>query len=253
MDAGLLRERLFDPRLVAELRVVGETDEYIVFKMKRSRYWVRIPKKCTENIAYLAGVIAGDGNFAVSDRKTANYPRMRIRIYNASIPFLNLVLEKFRLEFHVDGKLHGREGVNCYELAVDNKITYLYFSRFLGLDKKHLTVPEDLRNPPLFRHFLAGFFDTDGYKTESFGSMIGGRNMDFLKELRHLTNEFYDLHFSEVRDGMLVQNGKTYHRCWMRLRKADIGNFHKAVPLQHEKYGPGRNRTGNLSRVRRTS
>jgi len=236
MNADCLREALFDPKLVAELRIAAETPECVIFKMKHSRYWVRIPKIPTNEIAYLAGAIAGDGNLPVVARKKVIFPTVRIRIYKKSVKYLIQVRESFRSEFQVDGRIHANYKKRCPFLCVDNKVVFLYFSRFLGINKKQLFIPIQLKNKDLFRHFLAGFFDTDGFRTHSFGMMLGAQSLAFMRELKDYCLIEYNLHFGKIGENTLNVNGKDYFRCQMLLKKSDENLFVQTIPLRHERW-----------------
>jgi hypothetical protein len=240
-------KKLYDKSIISDLRIKYEDKEKIIFGVKRSHFKITIPKQVNPEIAYLAGIIAGDGNFYCCRFDDRIYPRIRLRITSGDIAQLDMLNESFIKTFGAGGRIHKHRGKNCYDLHNNHRLIWLYFRNILGLDKRKLIVPEQIANPELFRFFLAGFFDTDGYCSKgAFGTMIGAKNLPFLCQLVSYSAEFYSLRFSPVKVNILVTKDKTFKRAYTRLTKYDSEKFRQIIPIRKKKYGPTQDRTGDL-------
>lgn len=243
-----IHKTLYDKRIISDLRIHIEEDAGYFFRVKRSKYLIFIPKKVTPEIAYLSGAIAGDGCFHKTESKDRRYPRVRIAITGGDIDYLKALDKIFQDSFGVGGIIYkDKRKKSCYNLHINHRVIWLYFKRVLRLDKEVLSVPPKTANKELFRHFLAGFFDTDGYRSNGiFGTMMSSRNLGFLEELRQYSQEFYEFEFSKVRTNNLRQGGRVFGRAYMTLRKKEGARFASVVPLRNRKYGPTQDRTGDL-------
>lgn len=246
---------LFDKKIIANLSFLNEGDT--IFAKSDRSYRIRLPSKINEDIAYLAGVIAGDGSVYRHPNKYTNFPRTKIMIFNASRIFLEKLNIIFKTNFGYIGCIKKKVDKNCYILTIHSKIIWLYFTKIISLplNKKYLKVPRTLKNKKLFKYFLAGFFDTDGYFSGTFGCMLGGRNFQFLSQITKLSKRFYVLNFSKPKINVLRVNNKRYLRAYTQLKSSDITRFRETIPLIHERYfnGPAGNRTQSLCLVKAAS
>ena len=227
-----------DGKIVSDFRPALIDGECYV-RVKRSKYCTRIPN-LNEDIAYLSGIIAGDGSFKMTSR-TGSYPRVAIVITNKSVQFLKDIDRLVEENFHYPGRIYERNGGGHFDYRINNKIIFLYFRRVVGIDKKRakLHIPKKLLTGKFLRFFLAGLFDTDGYFSEdTFGIMLNARNYSLLLEIK--TNLCVrGLYFGNICRNTLIVDGRPYYRIIMRLRKKSVAKFRKFVPLKHEKYmGP---------------
>ena len=234
---------LNDKNIISDLRIISEDSEKIVFGVKRSHFRIRIPRRVTPDIAYLAGIISGDGNFYICKFHNRIYPRIRLRITSGDISQLIMLNDIFISTFGAGGKIHKHKGKNCYDLHNNHRVIWLYFKNILLLDKNRLAVPKEISNPRLFKYFLAGFFDTDGYlnKKGYFGTMMSAKNFGFINELVFLAKKFYSFDFSPVKINELHANGKIFMRAYTNLKKGQTRMFLEQIPLRNKKYGPARN------------
>ena|GEM_PF-1124806 len=254
-DGKELYAKLNDKNIISDLKIRYEDDEKVIFGVRRSQYKITIPKKVTPEITYLAGAIAGDGCFYYYQNPKKNYPNIRLAITGSEDTYLKLLNELFIKSFSVGGYIHKEKNKqSCYNLLVNHRIIWLYFRRVLELNKKKLNIPKEIINQKLFRFFLAGFFDTDGYFSNRgiFGTMISSRNQLFLNQLTGYSKELYNFEFSPVRINILKRNEKEFKRAYTRLKKKDSSRFISIVPLINKKYEwarAGSNRGSSLFRL----
>lgn len=235
---------LYDSSIVSDFRPEKASGGYLV-RVKRSKYVTRIPDEPNEDIAYLAGVIAGDGGFRLHIRRQVDFPTVRITIVNKERTFLDNVNETFSRVFGYSGKIFKSKATNCSYLFVNNRIIFLYFTRIIGLpfNKARLNFPERFSSEPLAKSFLAGVFDTDGYygrRDRTFGIMLRGKNERFLEQIRAKAAE-YNLVFGKISISTALLNRSRFLRASMKLHIACVPDFFRQIPLRHEKYvGPRR-------------
>lgn len=233
-------DKLFDKGLLSDLRHLTKKEGFIVWS-KRSKYKIILPNKVDEKLAYLSGAILGDGNISITNRKISRYPRLILRLFNASYDYLDRVNNIFYNTFGISGKISKKKDKNCYVLTVNQKLITLYFLKVIGLSagkKINLKIPKTIKNRRLFKHFLAGLFDTDGFFTETFGIMMHGSNHLFLKEISRLLDSYYGISTRKLWKGILKTSTGPKIRSQLQIRSAHIGKFINALPLKHNKYGP---------------
>ena len=246
--------KLFDSAIVSDFRPIYRGNQ-IFIRVKRSKYLTRVPQTFGNDLAYLAGVIIGDGNFSLSARKGCAYPRVALRITNQSLPLLKRLNFLFDKYFDYSGHIYKKRNRDYYDLQVNNRIVFLYFNRFLGFKKRKcvITVPPFVfKDPNLARYFLAGPFDTDGYfSRKSFGIMLKGDNYQFLEDIMKFAASI-GLYFGKITRSNLVVNDLTYSRVSTVLKRESVKRFWQLIPLMNEKYGPAEDRTPDLRCVRVT-
>jgi|SRR3989338_2816738 len=245
-------EQLYDKKILSDFRPQKTTNGFII-RVKRSKYLTFIPSRVNADIAYLSGTIAGDGSYKVSKRKNVKYPRAVITITNKSKSFLEDLNSRLVKNFRYEGKIYKYSGKNCYDLQISNRVIFLYFRRIIGLtkDNSKVKIPKSVSTKKLLKFFIAGIFDTDGYYSrDTFGIMMTGKNYYFLKQVKKQTYQNYKLSFGKIGRNILHARDKVYERVIMRLKSDCRRQFLRTIPLRHEKYGPGRNRTGGFHRVK---
>lgn len=237
-------QKLYDSTLVSDFRSICKGDE-IFISTKRSKRLTRVPPELNEDLAYLSGVIVGDGCLEASIRKSGGYS-IKVHVTNKSLIFLNQLNFLFEKYFNYAGYIRKRKNRDYYDLILNNRIIFLYFNRFLGIRKKKgvLSVPPVFfAEPSVGRHFLAGLFDTDGYfSCGAFGIMLKGENYVFLDNIRNFTASL-GMHFGKITKSSLLVNGKTYSRASMVLKKGYVETS-RASPNDARKVWarPGSNR-----------
>jgi len=230
-----------DEKIIGTNIYTKEEQNHFILRMKRSKFSVKIPFKVSNDIAYLTGVIVGDGNITLIPRKISQYPRTKIRIFNNSRKFLFKINKLFKETFNIEGKLYKKKDKNCFYLTINNKLVYLYFVKIIGLKpkkKNELEIPKLIKNKKLLKYFIAGLFDTDGYFSKTFGIMMGGSNLRFLKDIKYLLNDFYEIESRKMYYGTINTPTGIKDRCQMQVKIGSKDRFINIIPLKHSKYGP---------------
>ncbi len=122
--------------------------------------YVSIPLTLTPKIAYLAGVVAGDGDLAVGKHGG-------IRITSSSVPYLKYLCKLFKEEFTVTPNVFSYEN-KTPQLRVASTVIRDIFTK-LGApagEKSHLIdLPPSITQSGVenVAAFIRGWMDTDGY------------------------------------------------------------------------------------------
>ena len=170
---------------------------------------IKIPNLC-EKVAYFAGVVAGDGNINKCKRKEGGY------YYRVNVVGRRKFMEKLSVLvkdlFHHDPRiLRDKRKENCYAININCAAVYFFFIK-LGFQpgkKTKIRVPSLIaEDASLFRHYMWGLIDTDGY-IDKKRVQLKQRDKGFLKELVGLLKN----HFGIVSSPPKVNytEGKPYY------------------------------------------
>lgn len=122
---------------------------------------ITIPK-INEDIVYLVGVIAGDGNLSICKRKRGgNHYKLRISSGSAEyLAYLNDLIYKY---FKLRGTIvKDKRRENTFCLQTENTSIFWYFNILESKYNKTNKIPFFCKNKNLFIHYLSGLIDTDG-------------------------------------------------------------------------------------------
>ena len=152
-----------------------------------------IPEVSRE-VAYLAGVITGDGSLNVSERKKGgNHYRIQIVGHREDLErFAVLFVQLFNYKPAVH---RDKRKANCYLININSAAIFFYFISigFSSGKKRNLKVPTVIAaNPDLFKHYLLGLIDTDGHISHH-RVHLKQREENFLNELVQLLDKHLDI------------------------------------------------------------
>jgi len=173
-----------------------------------------LPSKLSSELAYLSGVLAGDGNiFVRSDKK--DYRIKCVGNPKDEKEFYRTVLSPlFKKLFNLKLDLKYQDSKKTFGFYIYSKCLVKFFNEILELPigKKFnkLKIPKIVRDNGLINHFIRGLADTDfciTYKGERKHPTITGssNSKSFIKEI---SKELKDLGFSfyEVYDYKLIDS-----------------------------------------------
>jgi len=166
-------------------------------RTKRTR--IKMPE-ISDKVAYLAGVVAGDGNLNVCRRKKGGYHyRVNIVGHKEDLEYLTTLLND--LFDYKPRVLRDKRKANCYLINIYSAAIFFYFVK-LGFPigkKRNLSVPLIIaENPTLFKHYMLGLIDTDG-SIKGNKVQLKQREEGFLKELVELLKKHFDIESSPPR------------------------------------------------------
>lgn len=154
---------------------------------------IRIPK-INEKVAYLAGVVAGDGNLNLCRRKKGGYHyRVNIVGHKEDLEYFATLLNNlFKYKPRI---LKDKRKANCYFINIYSAAIYFYFLK-LGFPtgkKRNMRVTSTIaEDPSLFKHYICGLIDTDG-SISGNTVHLKQREESYLKEIVHLLEKHFDI------------------------------------------------------------
>jgi hypothetical protein len=112
---------------------------------------IKVPKEYF--IDFFRGVIDGDGNISTWQHKSNKNIQWSLRIFSASITFINWLKVNSEHKFKINGKLYKSEKVDANPLytlkfgkfAAKSIIYYCYYKNSFSLQRKHLKALKCLR------------------------------------------------------------------------------------------------------------
>ena len=148
----------------------------------------------SNKIAYLAGVITGDGSLNISKRKKGGY-HYRIQIVGHKED-LERIATLFKELFNYKPTVHkDQRKANCYLINISSAAIFFYFIKlgFFSGKKINMKVPAIIAaNPTFFKHYLLGLIDTDGHISRN-RIHLKQREEGFLKELVKLLEKHFNI------------------------------------------------------------
>ena len=147
-----------------------------------------------DEVAYLAGVVAGDGNLNVCRRKKGGYHyRVKIVGHKEDLDYMTTLLHDiFNYKPQV---LRDKRKTNCYLINIHSAAIYFYFVKlgFTAGKKRNLRVPPIIaENSALFRNYMLGLIDTEGSISKN-RVILKQREECFLKELVQLLGKHLNI------------------------------------------------------------
>lgn len=197
-----------------------------------SPYKITLPSYLCGDLAYLIGVMVGDGTIISPVKRKRGGYRWRILItgeHDHLEFFVNIVVSLFNYEPKM---YRDPRKKNTYSLVINSKVIYRYFTRVLGLKvgakEEEYSVPKIISSSKLFRYFLAGLFDTDGCVTAR-AVKISQQSKLFLSELKVLTYRLLGLEFKGPYLSKKTKNKEHWEIRIGALKEREL--FFQKVPL----------------------
>ena len=196
-------------------------------------YNVSLPKKWSADLAYLCGLITGDGSMPrTASRRLNGKLQQRHSIYFLceSETFCRFYSSLFQNIFHVEPKVVSRNRENrsvIYVCRIESIQIYKFLEKFgmtTGRKAKTASVP---KMPGEYHaHFLAGLLDTDGGKKGSgFGLCTASA------ELGTFCKEMFTKNKIPFKSCPWLYKGHTYHQIY--VHKRDAAKIIACIPLKN--------------------
>jgi len=204
---------------------------------------VRIPEKIDQEVAYLCGMICGDGHLCIRPKKHEYSVYITGNLENEREFYEDILRPMFIKLFGIEPKVKISKRDNSVNLIIYSKSIVNFFSEKCGIPlgkKEHLVrIPDFFRGTNLSRNFLQGFADADlglclkrRYREVPYYPVIGGSSkskqiiLDVSDVLRGLGITFslslddvvYDYRFGkETTRNMINIYGRKNVFLWMKF------------------------------------
>lgn len=120
---------------------------------------VVLPNKINEDLAYLSGLICGDGNLFKTNKRD-----YIVSVHNKEKALLGKAIKIFENNFNY--KTVIKSGHDCQFIGVRSEVIYSFFNKIFQIEsgrKYNIKIPRKIKNNrKLIRSFIAGFFDAEG-------------------------------------------------------------------------------------------
>jgi len=199
---------------------------------------LKLPNAISPELAYIVGVLAGDGNiFVRKDKhdyriKCVGNPLDEVKFYK------DILAPLFKKVFNVQLDLKYQDSNTTYGFYIYSKSLVGFFNEIfeLPVGKKYdkLRIPTIIKENNLTADFIRGLADTDFCVTfrgnRKFPSIVGSsKSKSFIKEisseLKKLGFTFYEVYDYKIEDNRFVDgcsfinkieiNGKENFNLWM--------------------------------------
>lgn len=202
------------------------------FRAKRSSRIIKLPLKMTNDLAYFLGVIVGDGYVKMLKRiKGGFYWEIvvtGIKDYIDYLARLTKILFNYKPSVTKDKR---RE--NSFILRISSMIIFRYLTRIFGFHpgEKSGNIPEIkfvCDKPILFKNYLAGLIDTDGYVNKKYASLVQ-KDKNFLQYIKIKSKKLLDFEFSGPSVNRRINNEVV--GWWIITRH--VKRFNNLIPLRY--------------------
>lgn len=198
------------------------------------RYEVKLKNRWSKELAYLCGLITGDGSMPSTSSKRSNSKLQRrhpIYFYSTSLKFLRevyipLFKGLFRLEPYIIKHKIGKNSI-VYNCRIESMIIY-NFLKVLGLKTGRKAKIAGIPKMPIKYkiYFLAGLLDTDGGKKGSgFGLSTASKKL-----ARFCEDMFKALRIS-YHSCPWEYKGHVYHQVY--VHKRNTGRLLETIPFKN--------------------
>ena len=180
-------------RRVRQIGTVFDSRE-ILLGCRYSNQKIRLPKKTTESLAYIIGVILGDG--CLAGRKTNKKQDWKIIVCFDNENHCNLFCDYFYKIFGILPKKHDY-GRGYIEADINSKVIYWFLIEFFeikhGIKHDSIKVPSILKwqKRTVIAYFIRGLFDSDGTVVPSNKKVaFASTSKTIIGELKQILSDF---------------------------------------------------------------
>lgn len=210
------------------------------FRAYASNYIIKLPFFIKNELAYLVGCFLGDGCLKTPTKRKLGgyYCEMEITCKQEYIEIISRVIIKL---FNYKPRIkQDKNKKNCWRVVINSKIIYRFLNRVLKIPygKKSGRLPwlsEFTLNRDIFKNFLAGLIDTDGYRGRYLALIQ--KDKKFLEKIKFKTKKLLGIEFRGPYINRKIENKIV--GWWIVLyKKTAIKDFINKVPLRYS--APGR-------------
>lgn len=199
------------------------------------KYNVELPRRWDEDLAYLFGLLLGDGSLpkSVSLRANGNYQkRYHIYFYSIFKDFHEeIYIPLFKGLFGIFPRIDVQKDMNriIYNCRIESKDIYEYLIQLGFSNGRKARIAKVPNLPKKYEvYVLAGLLDTDGGKKgHSFGFTTASENLaSFCKYI-------FDSFSIKYNSCPWTYNGWTYHQIY--ISRYDVNKLLKNIPLRNQR------------------
>jgi len=199
---------------------------------------VNLPKEVTPELAYFIGAILGDGSIKTPIRRNKGGYYWEVSIacnQDYSRIARKIIWDLFALEPVVWKDKRKRD---CYQVNIYSKELHNYLTDYLNLHpgKKAGKMPwpeKCISSQDLFKNFLAGLMDTDGYVGKKYLGLVQ-KDKAFLEKIKKTASDIMGIEFNGPNVNRKI-DGKIVGWIISLSKKEAMTTFLNEVPLKYKK------------------
>ncbi|MBW2992338.1 hypothetical protein KY345_03935 [Candidatus Woesearchaeota archaeon] len=190
-----------------------------------------LPTELSEDLAYITGVLAGDGNIFIRKHKNdyrvkcVGNPKDEKEFYQSILKPL------FKKIFNLDIDVKLQDSGTTYGFYIYSKTLVKFFTNVLelplGRKYNKLRIPDILKKGKLVNHFIRGLADTDfciRFKRETYPSIVGcSDSRHFMKEISEQLKKqgfkVFELFDYKIKDSRFKRGFSVINRIELNGRK----------------------------------
>ncbi len=215
---------------------LSKINEYIGIRAHGSPNIIKIPNSINNDLAYLTGVILGDGSIGSPSKRKAGGYYWQVKIEGE--------LEFIKISYNLIKDIFGYTPIlfpdkrrnNTWHLQINSIIIHRFFNRVIGIKcgKKNgnTTWLDPLcKKKTVFKHFLAGFTDANGYVGSNYLAIIQS-DKEFLERLKCASMKILSLKFNGPYVNRRINDEVV--GWWITMGKKETNKFLKEIPLKYK-------------------
>jgi hypothetical protein len=222
--------------LVKEISAKSNYNRIKGFRAHGSPYMIKLPFEITKDLAYLTGALLGDGCLITpSKRKKGGY-YWKVD-FTCQYEYSKIISRLIQDIFEYKPVLSRDKRKNdCWSVCIHSIVIYRFFNKVIGIPygkkrgktywSKHFCESKDI-----FRHFLAGFTDTDGCVSKKYIAIVQ-KDRAFLDNLKEASERLLDIEFNGPGVNRSIEGEIVGWHINLGIRKKK--DFLNQVPLKYK-------------------
>lgn len=212
------------------------TDNYVLVRSYKSKNVISLPKEITSDLAYLIGAILGDGYIGPPlKRKRGGYYcciRITCKIEYGKI-LSKIIYDIFRYTPKL--RFYRKKPLVC-DVAINSIAIYRFITRVISIPYgakagKMPFVEAVCESKELYRNFLAGLIDTDGYVCPTYAALVQ-KDKKFLEDVKFYSHRILGINFVGPTPNRRIDNKVV--GWWIKINKSYLNEFIGNVPLRYK-------------------
>jgi len=209
-----------DPKVLDEITKLNPT-----FVTHGGTY-SKLPTQINNDIAYLCGLISGDGNLFTTTKRD-----YIVSVHNKERTLLKKAIQIFKDNFSYSTKI--KQGHYCWKVEVRSEVIHSFLNTIMEIEsgaKQNIIIPKKIKSSTQFiQNFIAGFFDAEGSVHLQKNNMTC--QISFAQKQTNILQEIQtELELMNI-ETKLYSSTKTCHSLYGN--KSSLAPFLEKIPFIH--------------------
>ena len=217
-------------------RIIHNKSEIIGFRAFGSSSIIFIPFNMTPKLAYLIGIIFGDGSILKPIKRKAGGYYWIVEIY-CNGKHKDIILKLVKNIFNYPPVItKDKRRKNSWKIQINSLIIHRFLNKVVGIPfgKKTGQMPWLnilCKSPEIFMYFLAGLIDSDGHVT-NYVINLTQKDKQFLEKVKFFSKKLLNINFRGPYINKKINNLPVAW-CLQLHKTGDVNNFINTIPLRY--------------------